>query len=172
MPNFGMLLAHIFLFSITDEMKKLITTFLGFVLLLGIGGAADAVAASKKKAKAGSSSSAPKKYISKSSYRGNIGSYAITMTLYISDEYHSNAAGGGVIEYEGSYTYTKAGNTLRLKGIQGAHNDWNIDLDEYTPKGRNSGKFYLEELNNGNLSGTFINTSTKQRFKVYLTKIR
>lgn len=152
-------------------MKKLTTLFLGAALLLGVAGGSEAIAATKKKAKARTSAYAPKKYISKSSYRGSIGPYAITMTLYKIGEHFSQATREWH-EYKGSYTYTKAGNTLRLEGQQGALTGWHFLLSEYTPKGRNSGHFDLEELDNGNLSGTFTNSSTGEEFYVYLTKIR
>lgn len=153
-------------------MKKILSILLSLTMLLGIAAGTEAVASSKKKSKARTSAYAPKKYISMSKYRGNIGPYDITMTLYLTYEGYSQAAGGDTMEYKGSYTYTGAGNTLRLEGVQCGLFGWHLMLHEYTPKGRNSGDFDLEEDDYGNLYGTFTNNSTGEEFSVYLTKIR
>lgn len=151
-------------------MRKIIGILTCLVMLLGIAAGPDAVASTKKKStKARTSAYAPKKYISKSRYTGYIGPYDITMTLYLTSVSRSNNF-ADMYEYKGSYTYTQAGNTLRVEGLKHGYNMWSID--EYTPKGRNSGSFDLEEDDYGNLSGTFTNNSTGEEFYVYLKKLR
>ncbi len=150
-------------------MKKILSILLSLTMLFGIAAGTEAVASSKKKSKARTSAYAPKKYYSVSKYRGNIGPYDITMTLYLTDISRSDDFADMYV-YKGSYTYTKAGNTMRLDGLKHGYNLWM--LDEYTPSGRNSGNFDLAEDDYGNLYGTFTNTSTGEEFVVFLTKIR
>lgn len=63
-------------------------------------------------------------------YAGTLGEYDITMTL---DQSKSNI--------DGSYTYTKYGNTLNLSG---SINGTEISLNETTPKGNNSANWSLK----------------------------
>lgn len=104
-------------------------------------------------------------------YNGNIGEYGVSVTL---TEYDLDCRQGfGCIKYvKGKYTYTKAGNTLTLKG-----SDWTMTntttLEEYTPKGRHSGTWELEGLIGDNvLKGSFTNLSNGKVFNVYLKKVK
>ena len=104
-------------------------------------------------------------------YKGNIGEYGVSVTL---TEYDMDCRQGYgcITSVKGKYTYTKAGNTLTLKGF-----DWTMDnattLEEYTPKGRHSGTWELEGLIGDNvLKGSFTNLSNGKVFKVYLKKVK
>lgn len=99
-------------------------------------------------------------------YRGNVGPYAVTMIL---DATYSHSCGQEFVDYEGSYSYSKAGNSLRLEGY--SIDSGKIILQEYTAKGRNSATWQLTEDRSGNLSGIFINNSSKKTFKVSLRRI-
>ena len=89
-------------------MKKILSILLSLTMLFGIAAGTEAVASSKKKSKARTSAYAPKKYYSVRIYRGNIGPYDITMTLYLTDISRSDDFADMYV-YKGSYTYTKAG---------------------------------------------------------------
>lgn len=103
-------------------------------------------------------------------YTGNIGPYAVTVTLKEGAEYYSEGAATYITDITGSYTYTKAGNTLRLEGETGYGFLGGTQLQEYTPKGRNSGSWYFEDCIVGEkiMRGTFTNLSTNERFPVTL----
>ena len=86
-------------------------------------------------------------------YVGTLGEYDITMTL---DQSKSNI--------EGSYTYTKYGNTLNLSGsINGSE----ISLNETTPKGNNSANWSLKYVDK-TLVGTINVFHTGKTHKVNL----
>ena len=102
-------------------------------------------------------------------YKGNIGEYGVTVTLTQYDD-DCRQGFGCINYYKGQYTYTKAGNTLKLEGT-----DWTMDehthLDEYTKKVTHSGKWDLEGMVGDNvLRGTFRNLSNGKVFKVYLKR--
>lgn len=86
-------------------------------------------------------------------YAGTLGEYDITMTL---DQSKSNI--------DGSYTYTKYGNTLNLSGsIDGTE----ISLNETTPKGNNSANWSLKYVDK-TLVGTINVFHTGKTHKVNL----
>ena len=76
-------------------------------------------------------------------YKGTIGPYEVKVSLNYIDN------GGGIntfgADFEGSYTYIKAGNTLKLQGH--SHRMTGSDFEEYTPKGVNSASWHLEGNN-------------------------
>lgn len=76
-------------------------------------------------------------------FKGNVGEYAVTLKIKPTGTgYRSMAMGRYVNDYIGSYTYTKAGNTLRLKGHDGMSAN-ELHLEEITPKGKISANWYL-----------------------------
>lgn len=102
--------------------------------------------------------------------KGTIGNYEIKMTLIPIRSTYEQAAGGYVTDYKGSYTYTKAGNTLKLSGtsIMGT-----LTLEETTPAGKKSGIFDLQADYEGNYNyiGTFTNLSNGKEYPVKLKYI-
>lgn len=153
-------------------MRKLLRYFIIAVLLGGLAfGAAAPASAKKKRSKARTTAtSKKKKYEDVWKLRGTVGPYAITMTLYVSS-HRLNGTGPRVFDFEGSYTYTKAGNTLRLEGHDNPFYPRPIQLEEYTKKGRNSGSWELwEDLESDKprYYGTFTNNSTGEEFEVNL----
>ncbi len=157
-------------------MRKLLRYFIIAVLLGGLAfGAAAPASAKKKRSKARTTAtSKKKKYDEVWKLRGTVGPYAITMTLYVS-RFLSKAVGAWVTVFEGSYTYTKAGNTLRLEGNDNPLCLYPrpIQLEEYTKKGRNSGSWELwedQESAKPRYYGTFTNNSTGEEFEVNLIR--
>lgn len=155
-------------------MRKLLRYFIIAVLLGGLAfGAAAPASAKKKRSKARTTAtSKKKKYEDVWKLRGTVGPYAITMTLYVSG--FRSKVGAWVTVFEGSYTYTKAGNTLRLEGNDTPFLDPRpICLEEYTKKGRNSGSWKLWPDENSDYQkyyGTFTNNSTGEEFEVNLIR--
>lgn len=156
-------------------MRKLLRYFIIAVLLGGLAfGAAAPASAKKKRSKARTTAtSKKKKYKEVWKLRGTVGPYAITMTLYVS-EHRFRGVGAWVTDFEGSYTYTKAGNTLRLEGnVNPFLVPRPICLEEYTKKGRNSGSWELwedQESDKPRYYGTFTNNSTGEEFEVNLIR--
>ena len=107
-------------------------------------------------------------------YIGKIGSYDVKVTLKETYQEHSNAMGTLVTGIEGSYTYTKAGNSLKLKGECGAGLLDGTFLEEYTPKGKHSGNWDMEGYYIGDkiMKGTFTNLSNGKKFSIYLKLIK
>ena len=103
-------------------------------------------------------------------YVGNIGPYDVSVTLKETYEEHSNAVGGMVTGIEGSYTYVKAGNSLKLKGECGVGNLEGTFLEEYTPKGKHSARWDMQGYYVGDkiMKGTFTNLSNGKKFSIYL----
>ena len=156
-------------------MRKLLRYFIIAVLLGGLAfGAAAPASAKKKRSKARTTAtSKKKKYKEMWKLRGTVGPYAITMTLYVS-EHRFGGVGAWVTDFEGSYTYTKAGNTLRLEGNDNPFSSYYgdarpIHLEEYTKKGRNSGSWDLHD-DYPRYYGTFTNNSTGEEFEVNLIR--
>lgn len=102
-------------------------------------------------------------------YVGNIGPYSIRMTITTFNCGYDRY-GEYVCKVKGQYTYTKGKNTLRLSGI--ASGSMGYRLEEFTPRGKNSGTFQLNENANGTLSGYFINNSNGNEYRVILRPVR
>ena len=97
-------------------------------------------------------------------YKGTIGPYEVKVILNFID-----GGGGFPSEYEGSYTYTKAGNTLRLKAS--SNKMAGTFIEEYTPKGVNSASWHLDgKIGDTILKGTFHNNLNGKNFKVNLKR--
>lgn len=93
-------------------------------------------------------------------FSGNIGPYPVVMECV---EY--NETDEGEANVEGRYKYIKTGGILKFDGKQ--NRDGSIVLNEYTPKGNNSGTFRLRR--HGNLlEGSFVNLSNGKEFEVSL----
>lgn len=103
-------------------------------------------------------------------YIGKIGPYDVSVTLKETYNEYSNAMGTTVTGIEGSYTYTKAGNSLRLEGECGGGMLGGTSLEEYTPKGKHSGNWDLEGYYVGDkiMKGTFTNLSNGKKFTINL----
>ena len=103
-------------------------------------------------------------------YEGKIGPYDVNVTLKETYELHSNAVGGMVTGIEGSYTYVKAGNSLKLKGESCFGALYGTFLKEYTPKGKHSGDWDMQGYHAGDkiMKGTFTNLSNGKKFSIYL----
>lgn len=97
-------------------------------------------------------------------YKGTIGPYEVQVSLNFID------GGGGVpSEYNGSYTYTKAGNTLRLEAS--SHKMTGTYIEEYTKKGVNSASWHLNGMIGDKvLKGTFHNNLNGKTFKINLKR--
>lgn len=89
-------------------------------------------------------------WISTNQFKGNVGPYPVNMTI------NGYGACDNTVELDGSYTYTQYGNTLRLEGVLNCKTN-QIEFDEYTPKGKKSGHWYLTVGKDNSLKGTFIN---------------
>ena len=103
-------------------------------------------------------------------YVGKIGPYDVKVTLRETYVEHSNAAGASVTGIEGSYTYVKAGNSLNLNGECGYGLLGGTFLEEYTLKGKNSGRWDMKGYYVGDkiMKGTFTNLSNGKKFSIYL----
>lgn len=104
-------------------------------------------------------------------YKGYVGDQPITLKLKIVDTYRSAAVGRVVDVYEGSYTYTKRGNTLKLEGHESDVGEY--EFTETTPKERESAYWFLysdDEMHT--FHGTMTLTKNDQEFPVKLTKIK
>lgn len=103
-------------------------------------------------------------------YVGKIGPYDVSVTMKETYVEYSNAMGTSVTGIEGSYTYLKAGNSLKLEGECGGGNLGGTFLEEYTPKGKHSGSWDLEGYYVGDkiMKGTFTNLSNGKRFTINL----
>lgn len=103
-------------------------------------------------------------------YVGKIGSYDVSVTLKETYQEYSNAMGTTVTGIEGSYTYTKAGNSLRIEGECGGGMLDGTFLEEYTPKGKHSGSWDMEGYYVGDkiMKGTFTNLSNGKKFTINL----
>lgn len=97
-------------------------------------------------------------------YKGTIGPYEVQVSLNFID-----GGGGFPSEYNGSYTYTKAGNTLRLEAS--SHKMTGTDIEEYTKKGVNSASWHLNGMIGDKvLKGTFHNNLNGKTFKINLKR--
>lgn len=122
--------------------------------------------AKTEKPKAEATSTGQEKLI----YKGYIGPYEVKVNMTLYNEVARQGFGTSW-DIKGSYTYTKAGNTLRLQGTSNTFSDY-VEMDEYTPNGRNSGRWLLEGFAGSDyLSGTFLNLSTGEEFDVTLNLV-
>ena len=103
-------------------------------------------------------------------YVGKIGSYDVRVTLKETYNEYSNGMATWVTGIEGTYTYIKAGNSLKLKGECGGGMLDGTFLEEYTPKGNHSGNWDMEGYYIGDkiMKGTFTNLSNGKKFPIYL----
>ena len=103
-------------------------------------------------------------------YVGKIGPYDVNVTLTETYFEHSNAVGAHVTGIEGSYTYVKAGNSLKLEGECGYGSLDGTFLEEYTPKGKHSGTWDMTGYYIGDkiMKGTFTNLSNGKKFPISL----
>lgn len=98
-------------------------------------------------------------------YKGTIGPYEVEVSLNYID-----GGGGFPSEYEGSYRYIKAGNTLRLEAS--SHRMTGTDIEEYTKKGVNSASWHLDGMIGDKMfKGTFHNNLNGNSFKIKLKRI-
>lgn len=102
-------------------------------------------------------------------YKGTVGPYAIKLKL----KANSQGDGGGWnrLDYTGSYTYTKAGNTLHLEGCTSLMSHSEIVLIETTPKGKVSADWVLHYTDSG-LAGTMTVRKDKKTYNVKLKKVK
>ena len=144
-------------------MKKLATILLMMVMV--IAGSTTLDAKTKKKGKTGASSGYSFRY------KGNIGPYDVRVDLKGYNESRDIGCGGIAMDLKGNYTYTKAGNSLRLEGFV-CYGLGFMTLQEYTKSGKNSGTW---DLNSDDgfytVYGTFTNNSNGQVYNVYLKSI-
>lgn len=99
-------------------------------------------------------------------FKGTVGPYDITLKLKITYEGGSIVNGTWYNKLSGSYTYTKAGNTLYLKGTQ----NWGgINLEETTPKGKLSAEWWLDGNPDSSLTGEM---TVKKDGKTYPVRLR
>ena len=103
-------------------------------------------------------------------YVGKIGPYDVSVTMKETYDEYSNAMGASVTGIEGSYTYTKAGNSLKLEGECGGGMLGGTFLEEYTPKGKRSGSWDMGGYYVGDkiMKGTFTNLSNGKKFSISL----
>ncbi|MBR6339627.1 MAG: hypothetical protein IKR63_05840 [Alloprevotella sp.] len=87
---------------------------------------------------------------------GAIGKYSIRMDINISPD--------GTVE--GTYTYLKQGNWLR---VYGTYEKGRISLEEFTPKGNNSGNFF-GSYNGITFEGTFHNYQHNTTYSFNVTE--
>ena len=102
-------------------------------------------------------------------YAGTVGTYKVKARLVVVEK---RTPAGPYTDWSGTYTYTKGGNTLNLSGGQSAYTDWDIVLNETTPKGNNSAEWRLVESTNGTLTGWMYVYASKKKFKVVLRPVK
>lgn len=150
-------------------MKKIITICLLAVSLFMAGMTIEAKT-TKKKSKASSSHGRYPTFTKH--YKGNIGPYDVKVTLTFYNHSYESTIDSHSWSIKGSYVYTEAGNKLSLKGGFTTLYPPTIVLDEYTPKGNLSGKWYLEGYRDASwMEGTFTNVKNGNTYQVNLEEI-
>lgn len=156
-------------------MKKLSILFLLVSLLFG-GMSVEAKTTKKSKARTSQSAKKQDDETFTKKYKGKIGPYEVIVTLTFYDYDYDSFVSSNNWKVKGSYVYTEAGNKLNLKGDFASLGP-GMTLEEFTPKGKKSAKWYLSSVETNDdpwfdaFEGEFENLSNGKKFKVYLRAI-
>lgn len=112
-------------------------------------------------------------------FKGKVGSYDVTFKIR-EDGWHGFDGGDQqIIDFVGSYTYVKRGNTLNLEGHtspDGVNENGNIEIElwETTPKGNTSAHWILESdpTYDDTLTGKMTVLKTDKTYKVILHRVK